>query len=92
MQDLTGDEFDVRFTVIPDGRGEYVRPTADDIDTDSKHLWTVVDPDGYNNVLYAVSGLHSVNRVGFLLTEETWDRATTAIWFESHKHDVEEEL
>lgn len=33
MKQLTEDEFDKQFTVIPDDQGETIRPTADGIDT-----------------------------------------------------------
>jgi hypothetical protein len=88
MKQLTEDEFDEQFTVIPDARGETVRPTTDSIDTDPKHLWTIVDADGS---LYAVSGWHFVNRIGYILTEEAWTEETEAVWCEFSDDDEEEE-
>lgn len=86
MKYLTEDEFDAQFTVVPDAQGETIRPSTDGIAVDSKHLWTIVDADGS---LYAVSGLHYVNRIGYLLTEEAWDQETEAVWYE---YDDEEDL
>lgn len=79
MKQLTEDEFDAQFTVTPDAQGETVRPSADSIDPDSKHVWTLVDADGS---LYAVSGWHLVNRAGYILTEEAWTEETEAVWHE----------
>jgi hypothetical protein len=88
MKQLTEDEFDEQFTVIPDDQGETIRPTADGIDTESKHLWTIVDAEGS---LYAVSGWHFVNRIGYILTEEAWTEETEAVWYEFNDEDEEEE-
>lgn len=35
-----------------------------------KHVWTVVDGD--DGDLWVLAGVHLVNRVGFLITEEEW--------------------
>lgn len=78
MKNLTEDEFDARFTVVPDARGDSVRPTFGGIQADSKHLWTILDAEGS---LYAVTGLHYVNRIGYLLTEEAWDQEIEAVWY-----------
>lgn len=77
MRHLTEDDFDRQFTVVPDVHGDTTRPTAEGLDLDSKHLWTIVDADGS---LYAISGSHFVNRIGYLLTEEAWDQETEAVW------------
>lgn len=79
MKILTEDEFDAQFTVIPDGDGETIRPTSDGIDPDSRQLWTILDGD---EALYASSGLHFVNRIGYLLTVEDWTEETEAVWQE----------
>ena len=87
MKQLSEDEFDEQFTVIPDARGDTVRPSADGIDPDSKYLWTIVDADGS---LYAVSGWHFVNRLGYILTEEAWEEETEAVWCELDDEDEDE--
>lgn len=79
MKTLTEDEFDTKFTVVPNDDGETIRPTSDGIDPDSKHLWTILDGD---EALYASSGFHYVNRVGYLLTVEAWTEETEAVWQE----------
>lgn len=80
MKQITEEEFDARFSVIPDADGETIRPDCIGIAEDSKHLWTIVDADGS---LYALTGLHFVNRLGYLLTEEAWDEETEAVWYEA---------
>lgn len=79
MKNLTEDEFDAKFTVIPDDDGETIRPTSDGIDPGSRQLWTILDGD---KALYACSGLHRVNRIGYLLTVEAWTEETEAVWQE----------
>lgn len=88
MKQLSEDEFDEQFTVIPDARGDTIRPSADGIDADSKHLWTIVDADGS---LYAVSGWHFVNRVGYILTEEAWEEESEAVWYEFNDDEGDDE-
>jgi hypothetical protein len=80
MQQLSEDEFDQQFTVVPDAQGDAVRPQADGIPDDSRHLWTIVEAEGS---LYALSGLHCVNRIGYILTEEAWGQETEALWYEA---------
>lgn len=76
MRHLTEDDFDRQFTVVPDVHGDTTRPTAEGLDLDSKHLWTIVNAEGS---LYAISGAHYVNRIGYLLTEEAWGQETEAV-------------
>ncbi|MDP9904744.1 hypothetical protein [Arthrobacter bambusae] len=79
MQQLTEDEFDARFTVVPDPvTGDDTRPFDQGLDKTSRHLWTIVDADGD---LYALTGWHYVNRVGYLITEQTWEEEIEAKWF-----------
>lgn len=79
MHQLTEDEFDTLFTVVPDpATGEDVRPSDQGPDRTSRHLWTIVDADGD---LHALTGWHYVNRVGYLLTKEAWEEETEAAWF-----------
>jgi hypothetical protein len=86
MKNLTEDEFDAEFTVVPDTRGDTVRPSADGIDVNSKQLWTIVEAEGS---LYAVSGWHFVNRIGYILTEEAWDQETEAVWYEPNEDEAD---
>lgn len=79
MQQLTEEEFDSRFTVVTEpATGADVRPSEHGLDKNSDHLWTVVDADGD---LYAVSGWHYVNRIGYVITEQAWDDEIEAEWF-----------
>lgn len=80
MQQLSEDEFDQQFTVVPDSQGDAVRPHVDGIPDHSRHLWTIVEAEGS---LYALSGLHYVNRIGYILTEEAWGQETEALWCEA---------
>lgn len=77
MKQLTEDEFDAQFTVVPDAGGDSVRNDHNGIEPDSKHLWTILDADGN---LYAVTGLHFVNRFGYILTKEPWTEEIEAVW------------
>lgn len=93
MKQLTEDEFDAQFTVVPDAGGDNVRPKHQGIDPDSKHLWTIIDADGN---LYAVSGVHRINRLGYVVTEEAWTEEIEAVWHlfsddEEETEDAEED-
>lgn len=77
MKQLTEDEFDEQFTVVLGADGESVRDDYQGIDPDSKNLWTIVDADGS---LYAVTGVHRVNRFGYIVTEEAWTEDIEAVW------------
>lgn len=47
---------------------------------DPRHVWTVVDGEDDDN-LYALPGIHFVNRIGYVVTEEPWGPETTAaVW------------
>jgi hypothetical protein len=84
MKQLTEDEFDEQFTVVLGADGESVRDDYKGIDPNSKNLWTIVDADGS---LYAVSGVHFINRIGYLVTEEAWDEDIEAVWHECTDDD-----
>lgn len=89
MKQLTEDQFDAQFTVVDGTDGESVRNNHDGIAFDSKHLWTILDADGS---LYAVTGLHYVNRLGYLVTKEAWDEEIEAVWYEPSDEEDSEEL
>ncbi|WP_314191963.1 hypothetical protein [uncultured Arthrobacter sp.] len=91
MQQLTEHEFDSRFTVVPDPvTGDTIRPSDQGLDRDSRNLWTIVEGDDGGN-LYAVSGWHFVNRVGYILTEEAWTEEAEAVWCGFSDDNAEEE-
>lgn len=77
MKQLTEDQFDALFTVVLGAEGESVRDDYRGIDPDSKNLWTIVDAEGS---LYAVTGVHFVNRFGYIVTEEAWTEDIEAVW------------
>ena len=77
MKQLTEDEFDAQFTVVLGEEGESIRDDYKGIDPCSKNLWTIVDADGS---LYAVTGVHIVNRFGYIVTEEAWTEDIEAVW------------
>jgi hypothetical protein len=89
MKTLTEEEFDTQFTPVPAADGDAVRPSDDGLDKASTKLWTIVDGD--DGGLYAVSGWHLVNRVGYLLTEEDWTEPTEAVWFAAGEDEEDEE-
>ena len=88
MKHLTEDEFDDRFTPVLDARGDAIRPSTDGLDPDSTKLWTIVEGD--SGSLYAESGVHRVNVLGFLVTEEEWDEPISAVWFAGGEESEEE--
>lgn len=88
MKQLTEDQFDAQFTVVESADGEFLRNDHDGIEPDSKHLWTVLDCDGD---LYAVNGLHYVNRFGYVVTEEPWVEGTEAVWHLATDDEAEDD-
>lgn len=89
MKQLTQDEFENQFTVLESADGESIRDDCSGIASDSKHLWTIVDGD--DGGMYALSGVHYVNRIGYLVTEEAWDVETEAVWHEASDEDEDED-
>lgn len=65
---ITGD-FEDDFVVIPDQHGEQVRHGVP-VNVHETHLWTIVEAD--DGDLYAVPGLHWVDRLGYLVTGKPW--------------------
>ncbi|MEO3931368.1 hypothetical protein WMO79_00950 [Micrococcaceae bacterium Sec7.4] len=90
MKQLTEEEFDKQFTVVLDAGGDTVRNDYKGIDPDSKNLWTILDAEGS---LYAVTGVHRVNRFGYILTEEPWTEDIEAVWclFSDEENDAEDD-
>lgn len=78
MKQLSEEDFDAQFTVVPAADGESVRGDHAGIDPASKNLWTIVEADGS---LYAITGVHLVNRIGYLVTEEPWTEDIEAVWY-----------
>ena len=81
--ELTEDEFDAAYPLVPNhlnpaagwavgdtGRGCLFETYGDEFDyvrrSDPLRVWTLIDGD--DGDLYVVSGLHLVNRVGYLLS------------------------
>ena len=88
MKTLTEAEFDAKFTVVQGPDGDDVRPDYNGIEPDSKHLWTITEG---GNSLYALTGAHFVNRIGYIVTEEAWDEDTEAVWYEGAESEDDEE-
>lgn len=82
--ELTEDEFDAAYPLVPNhinptagwavgdgGRGCLFETYGDEFDYvrrfDPQRVWTLIDGDGD---LYVASGLHRVNRVGYLLSRD----------------------
>lgn len=85
MKTLTETEFEQQFTPVPGADGDLVSPSDDGLDVTSTKLWTIVDGD--DGGLWALSGWHYVNRVGYLITEEDWTEPTEALWFPAGEDD-----
>ena len=88
MKDLTEDEFDAKFTAVPDAAGDTIRPDETGLDLAATNLWTIVENDGE---LTALSGVHKVNRLGFLITQEHWTEPTAGVWMAAREDDDDEE-
>ena len=89
--ELTEDEFDDQYALVPnhinpsaswafgDARGCLFETYGEEFEFvrryDSSKVWTLVDGDGGD--LYLVSGLHYVNRVGYLLSRNPIPENTT---------------
>jgi len=89
--ELTEDEFDVQYALVPnhinpsaswafgDARGCLFETFGEEFEFvrryDPSKVWTLVDGDGGD--LYLVSGLHYVNRVGYLLSRNPIPENTT---------------
>lgn len=65
----------------------YIKPDgnyfdfADVKDKPPEFVWTLVEGDGPYCHLYAISGFHIVNVMGYCLTEVPWIEPKTAYWF-----------
>lgn len=88
MKTLTDTEFEQQFTPVPDAAGDLVRGSDEGLDPTSTKLWTIVDGD--DGGLWALSGWHYVNRIGYLITEEDWCEPTEAVWFPAGEDDEED--
>ena len=82
---LTEDDFDSRFTPVPNHLNQDATWSFNDgpgclFDVDGQEfafvqgqdpakIWTLVD--GLGDEMYVLSGLHYVNRVGYLITRES---------------------
>lgn len=72
MKELTEAEFASQFTVVPGRLGDPVREALPKgVGVDSRHVWSVVEGD-VGGDLYLAPGVHSVNRLGFVMTVEPW--------------------
>lgn len=89
MTQLSQEEFEDQFTVIDSADGETIRDDHNGVAADSKHLWTIVDGD--DGGMYALSGVHYVNRIGYIVTEEAWGEDTEAVWHEESEDDDAED-
>jgi hypothetical protein len=78
---ISEDDFDARYG--PHGDGEMLDdpPT----DTDPKHVWTIVEGD--LDYQYAVPGVHKVNALGYITTEQPWATGNEeAIWVDGSEY------
>ena len=70
---ITEDDFEAIYRPVAFGpHADHVHPHLDaEVRTAAGHnVWTIVDGDDGN--LWALPGLHVVNRVGYVITEKPW--------------------
>ena len=79
IEDLTSDEFDARFRLVPNhivpSRGNMFETFDEELDfvrsIDPFRICTLVEGD--DGDLYIVSGYHLVNRLGYFILEEPFE-------------------
>lgn len=64
---LTEEQWEIRFTPV---HPEASLTLPDPLEI--RKTWTVIEVDG---VYYIIPGIHTVNRVGFIITKEEWTDA-----------------
>lgn len=89
IENLTEDQFDTLFTIVPDDQGEEIRPDLNGLDASSRHVWTLVDGD--NGGSYLITGYHWVNRIGYVITEQPWDHDYEVVWGEPYDQSDDDE-
>lgn len=84
---ITEDEFWDHYVPIA-GPADSWLWTYDEIKNhDVTRIWTIVEGDASNH-LYALPGWHLVNRLDYVLTEQSWEDDTKAAYY---YFDIEEE-
>ena len=88
---LSEDEFEEQFGLVTrPAPGFTTLFDAEDIqDIDPNRVWTVIDTD-QDDKLYAIPGLHCVNRVGYVVTERPWPHENIeAVYFGGMDDDLD---
>ena len=78
--EISDDEFDRKYDPIDPPSGESFWEAHEIRGQKKNHIWTVLDVDG---VLYAVPGIHRVNRFGFLVTRKPWRNTNIEVRYAS---------
>lgn len=91
---ITERQFDDEYIPVPREDGEVVRDFEDLAELEKAGklncVWTLVDGD--DGGMYALAGVHVVNRVGYIVTEKPWQNDDDeAVWIEPREEDDEPE-
>lgn len=88
MTTIREDDFERDYRPIVKPTGESMLEWDELPDPTARNVWTIVDCDGD---LYALPGIHVVNRLHYILTEVEWtDETTDAEWYISENDDEED--
>lgn len=84
MKTLTEDEFDTQFTTIDSPTGETYWEYVDiqkEVTAlpETAFIWTAIDGD--DGSIWLNPGITAINRIGFIITEETPTEYITVHWF-----------
>ena len=87
IKSLTENQFDEQFTLVENHldnnaswNGAMFETYGEELDyvlmkaKKSNNVWTIIEGD--NDTMFIVSGVHLVNRIGYLITNEEWEEET----------------
>ena len=87
IKSLTENQFDEQFTLVENHldnnaswNGAMFETYGEALDyvlmkaKKSNNVWTIIEGD--NDTMFIVSGVHLVNRIGYLITNEEWEEET----------------
>ena len=87
IKSLTENQFDEQFTLVENHldnnaswNGAMFETYGEELDyvrmkaQNANNVWTIIEGD--NDTMFIVSGVHLVNRIGYLITNEEWEEET----------------